>query len=102
MLPLHASITTQIQVYEDGQLKNNNTSYDFLNILTDFIGNDLIFTPFVEYVPSIYRYVDLKPNSSIRTVDLQIYWQNKNNGKLKPLYLVPGGSCSIKLYLTKE
>ena len=102
MLPIYQSVTAPLQVYIDGNLSNNNTSYHFLNIMTDFIGNDLIFTPFVEYAPGIYRFLNLKPNASIRNVDLQVYWMNKNTGQLKPLYLVPGGSCSVKLYITKD
>ncbi len=102
MLPIYQSVTAPLQVYVDGNLSNNNTSYHFLNIMTDFIGNDLIFTPFVEYAPSIYRFLNLKPNASIRNIDLQVYWMNKNTGQLKPLYLVPGGSCSTKLYLTSD
>jgi len=54
LLPIYASVTAPLQVYENGLLSNNNTSYHFQNILTDFIGNDMIFTPFVQYAPSIF------------------------------------------------
>jgi hypothetical protein len=102
LLPIYNSVTAPIQVYEDGQLLNNNTNYHFLNILTDFVGNELNFTPYVEYVPSIYRYIDLKPGSSIRNIDINVYWMNRFNGTLKPLFLVPGGSCAMKLFMTKK
>ena len=102
MLPIYQSVTAPLQVYIDGNLSNNNTSYHFLNIMTDFIANDMLFTPYIQYAPSIYRFLNLKPNASIRNIDLQVYWMNKNTGQLKPLYLVPGGSCSVKLFLTKE
>ena len=74
LLPIYASVTAPIQIYTDGKLSNNNTSYHFQNILTDFIGNDMIFTPFVQYAPSIYRFMSLKSNSQIRNIDLQVYW----------------------------
>ena len=102
LLPIYESVTAPIQIYVDGKLSNNNTSYHFLNIMTDFMGNELIFTPYVEYSPSIYRFLNLKPGASIRNIDLQVFWMNKNTGTLKPLYLVPGGSCSTKLYLTSD
>jgi len=102
LLPIYASVTSPIQIYIDGNLSNNNTSYHFLNIMTDFIGDELTFVPFVQYAPSIYRFLDLKPNASIRSIDLQVYWMNKDTGKLKPLYLIVGGSCSVKLYLKKD
>ena len=102
MLPIYETVTAPLQVYKDGQLSNNNTSYHFLNIMTDFLANDLQFSPFVQYAPSIYRFLNLKPKSTIRNVDLQVYWLNRNTGKLEPLYLVPGGSCSVKMYITKN
>ena len=102
MLPIYSSVTAPLQVYENGQLTNNDTGYHFQNILTDFIGNDLVYTPYIEYVPSIYRFIDLKPHSSIRNIDIQTFWMNKNTGKLKPLYLIAGGSCSVKLLFTSE
>ena len=101
LLPIYESVTAPLQVYVDGSLSDNNTSYHFLNIMTDFIGDEMLFTPYVQYAPSIYRFLNLKPNNSIRNVDLQVYWMNKNTGKLKPLYLIVGGSCSVKLYLNK-
>ena len=102
LLPIYNSTNAPIQVYEDGKLLNNNTDYHFLNVLTDFVGNNLNFTPFIEYIPSIYRFIDLKPNTTIRNIDVQVYWQNRINGELKPLYLTPGGSCAMKLYFTRE
>lgn len=100
-LPIYTTNTAPIQVYVDGKLSESNSTYNFLNIMTDFIGNDLIFTPFVEYAPSIYRFLSIKQGVSIRNIDLQVLWMNRNDGQLRPLYLIPGGSCSVKLYLKK-
>lgn len=101
LLPIYETTTPPIQIYTNGQISNNSTSYNFLNIMTDFIGNDLTFTPFIQYSPNIVRYISLKPKSLIRNIDLNVFWLNKNDGKLKPLYLIPGGSCSVKLFISK-
>jgi hypothetical protein len=58
---------------QDGQLSNNQYR---LNISTDFMANEMHFVPYVQYAPSIYRY-------------LEVYWTNKNTGLLQPLCLVP-------------
>ena len=101
-MPIYESITSPLQVYIDGKLSNNNSGYHFKNILTDFIGNEMIFTPYVQYAPSVFRYMNLRPNSQINSIDLQVQWINKMTGEMRPLYLVPGGSCSLKLYITKD
>ncbi|RZK27131.1 MAG: hypothetical protein EOO43_00585 [Flavobacterium sp.] len=102
LLPIYQSNTPPIQTYVEGSLSNNSTNSNFMNILTDFIADDLEFTPYIQYAPSLYRYLSLKPNTEVRNLDLQVYWQNKNNGMLKPLYIATGGSASVKIFLTTD
>ena len=102
MLPIDSSVTAPIQIYTDGVVSDNNSSYHFQNIVTDFVGDELTFVPFVQYAPSIYRFINLKPHNSIRNVDLEVLWLNKNTGKMMPLYLIVSGSCSVKIFLTKD
>jgi len=101
LIPIYQSQTPPIQVYENGQIVNNSSNFNYLNVLTDFIANDLQFVPYVQYSASVYRFLSLKPNTEIRNMDLQVYWQDKNSGKLKPLYLGVGGSASVKLFLSR-
>ena len=101
-LPIYQSQTPPVQIYEDGQLLNNSSSYSFLNIITDFVADNMEFVPYIQYAPGIYRYISLKPNVSIRDIDIQVYWLNKYTGKLKPLYIGVGGGCAIKILLTKD
>jgi hypothetical protein len=101
LIPIYQSQTPPIQIYENGQIANNSSNFNYLNVLTDFIANDLQFVPYVQYSASVYRYLSLKPNTDIRNIDLQVYWQNKGNGKLKPLYMGVGGTCSVKLFLSR-
>lgn len=101
LIPIYQSQTPPIQVYENGQILNNSSNFNYMNVLTDFVANDMQFVPYIQYSASVYRYLSLKPNAEIRNIDLQVYWQNKNTGKLKPLYLGVGGSASIKLFLSR-
>lgn len=55
ILPIYSSQTPPIQIFENGVLKNNSSNFNFLNILTDFIGNDLSFVPYIQYAPTVYR-----------------------------------------------
>ena len=101
LLPCHPSITPQIQLYQDGALKPNNSSFNFLNILTDFIGDNEEFKPFVQYNASIYRWIGLKSGASIKDIDIQIYWMNKFSGEIYPVMIGAGGSASVKILITK-
>jgi len=102
LLPIYPSSTPPIQVYQDGNLVNGSSSYASLNILTDFVADNAQFSNFVQYAPQIYRFLSLKPNSVIRNIDLSVYWQNKHTGELHKLFLNAGGSCSVKLFFTKN
>jgi len=102
LIPIYPAQTPPIQVYSQGKLVNNSSTSNVLSIITDFIGNDLTFVPYIQYAPAVYRYVSLKPSSEIKNIDLQVFWMNKTTGVLKPLYLGCGGSCSVKMMFTKD
>lgn len=103
LIPVVASATPPIQMFKNGYPITNSSNSNFLNVITDFIGSELLFTPFVIYNPTAqFRYIELKPNCEIRNLDLQVYWLNKNTGAYIPLKLSPGGSCSIKILFTDK
>jgi len=69
-------------------------------IVTDFEPNkDESARQWMQYDPQIYRYVDLKSNDLMRSVDLNIYWTD-NNGNVYPLYIGPSMYFSVKLLFT--
>lgn len=100
LLPVYSSVVPPSSFYTDGVLNNSNTNYNALNIVTDFIADELNFVPYVQYSPSIFRYICLQPNAQLRTIDLSVYWSNKLTDKLKPVYIPVGSSCSVKLFFT--
>ena len=98
LLPVFPVTDSKVQIYENGNLIDDSTDYNFSNTITDFIANNSEFLPFIQYSPSIYRYIALKQNQSIRSIDISVSWKNKFNGNLTPLYLAPGTTSSCKLY----
>lgn len=101
LIPVYQSQTPPIQIFTNGKLLNNSSTSNSLSILTDFIGNDLTFVPYIQFAPAVYRYISLKPSQEIKNIDLHVYWQNKNNGVLKPLYMGVNGSASVKLLFSR-
>ena len=98
LLPVFPVINSKVQIYQNGDLIDDSTAYNFSNTITDFIANNSDFLPFIQYSPSIYRYISLKENQSIRSIDISVNWMNKHTGRLSPLYLSAGSSASCKLF----
>ena len=93
---IHCS--TKVQIYQNGDLIDDSTAYNFSNTITDFIADNSEFLPYIQYSPSIYRYISLKENQNIRSIDISVNWMNKQTGRLNPLYLSAGSSASCKLF----
>lgn len=102
LLPITSSITPPIVYFVEGQQQTNSSSYNFSSILTDFLTNDLVFNPNVQYTSQLYRWIDLKPNFQINKIDLSVFWINRFTGALVPLYLPAGASGSVKILLSRN
>ncbi len=97
--------TTSIPIVSEFTPSGSSGISSTLPIITDF-------TPAIElagqsrslayYVPSSqYRLVDLKSSEQLNTIDLKIYWQDKNSN-LYPLLLSVTQQASIKLGFFKK
>lgn len=97
--------TTSIPIVTEYTPTNDSGISSTLPIITDF-------TPQIElagqsrsiayYVPtSQYRLVDLKSSEQLNTIDLKIYWQDRNSN-LFPLLITTGQQASIKLGFFKK
>lgn len=103
MIPVKSTNAPPVQIYKDG-ISTSSASFNFMNIITDFIGNDLNFTKngFMMYESQNNRYIALKDRQQIKDLDVHVYWIDKLTGSLHPVYISPGSFSSIKILLTKE
>lgn len=103
MIPILSTNTPPIQEYKNG-VSNSSASFNFLNIITDFVGNDLNYTEngTMQYDSQNNRYIALKDKQQIRNLDVNVYWISKITGVMHPIYLAPSGFSSLKILLTKE
>jgi hypothetical protein len=100
-LPISNAQTAAPVIYSSsGECLTQGAASDISPILTDFIvplitGTE--YKPKINYNPSVYRLIDLKGNSPIKSVDLQVYWKSKIDSKLHPLVLGSqcGATCKI-------
>lgn len=53
----------------------------------------------MQYNADIYRYIDLKSNDILRSIDLNVYWTD-SYGNIYDLFINPGDYISIKLLFT--
>jgi hypothetical protein len=85
-------------------LSQGSIADNFVPILTDFEpqqtgGND---RSLIQYVPTAeYRLIDLKGYTPLVSIDLQIFWQDKQLNRY-PIYLPPLASADIKFMFRKK
>jgi hypothetical protein len=87
---------------------NNSSSTNTRKIITDFEPEISGNSPspsaslFYQYFPTgPYRLVDLLSNTPLYTIDIQIYWQDKN-GDLFPIKIPPNQSATMKILFQKK
>jgi len=101
-LPIISSQIALPSIYLNGTVINSSSTNASFNVITDLVASDFQYKPFLIYNPSAqYRFVSLLPKRSIRHVDLQIYFQLKDE-EFTPLRLPTGASCSLKLLFSKN
>lgn len=86
-------------------VNQNNTNAGTLAILTDF-KLDAINSgdprKSLIYNPSIYRKLDLYSSSPINTIDISVYFTDKETNQLNPIRVFEGDKISIKLLFEKK
>ncbi len=87
-------------------LTNGSSGSNFKNILTDFVpiigetpGD--FSSEYVYNAPSLYRLFNIMTDQPIDRFGVRITWQTSDQ-KVRPLYLWPGQSCSIKILFIKK
>lgn len=81
----------------------------FSPIITDIaldttVGGSAAYRQFVSYVPSgEYRMSDFSPSkTSIQQIDIQVFWKNRLDGNLYPIYMYNLSSVSLKMLLRRK
>jgi hypothetical protein len=65
------------------------------------VGSDGRSSGIYQYVPSIYTLLDMNSNNPLTKIDLQVYWEDRNN-KFHQLTLAPGKTAFFKMMFTKK
>ena len=70
--------------------------------ITDFASSNADYRGYINYTPSgEYRLIDLQGNDPIKNITFQTYFKDRL-GVSRPLVLLSGGSCSIKMMFRKK
>jgi hypothetical protein len=72
---------------------------DFIPLLDSQPGSSQ--TVFIYLPTAEYRYIEMQGNSGITKIDFQVYWVDRFNN-LRPIYLAPGASFTIKIVFKKK
>jgi hypothetical protein len=73
------------------------------SMVTDFEPiQDIFDRSYLQFFPQgSLRYYPLQNTNEMRTIDIDIFWEDYT-GRIYPLYLQPGDSCSVKLEFRRK
>jgi hypothetical protein len=102
MLPLAYEQTGNPVRYGDSTTgETGNTESAFQPIITDIsLTNESAsdYRQFIQYIPSAeYRLASFtRSRTPIQNIDIQVFWKNRLDGNLYPVYMYNGASVSVK------
>lgn len=108
LIPIHNEQTGQPVAFGDGNVVANIGSQSaFQPIITDialFNSSADVYKEFVQYVPSAEYRLSTMSNSKqeVRAIDIQVYWKNRLDGQLYPIYLFNQSSISVKVMFRRR
>ena len=103
-LPIIASEQSNPILYGGNQFTSNGVSPNAqtLNIITDLIGDDLQYKPYLVYTPNgTNRYITLTGNTPLVNLDIQVYYKLKT-GELIPFRIGSGSTGTLKILFIKK
>jgi hypothetical protein len=102
-LPINSTNICKPTIYLNGISTNNNGNNSGIEqVITDFQAENNIYKNSVLYIPSgENRYVDLMGTTPLYTIDINMFWKNKE-GELYPFRLSAGCSASIKVLFERK
>jgi hypothetical protein len=103
LLPVVSNqLSNPVILNNGGAIGSNGNNANFAQILTDMMVENSDYKPSVLYNPTAeYRLLEMIGNKPLYSVDIQIYWKNRE-GQLIAFRLVPGGTATMKLLFTKR
>lgn len=101
-LPVEINDLSVPTVFIDGKQRNATGTYNLgQNIISDLSTDEFCYQSNLLYNPSAqYRYISLFNSQPIKDVNIEVYWRDFL-GFLRPFYLPPNSSGSIKLLFEK-
>lgn len=108
LVPIYNEQTGQPVAFGDGNVMSNvGSTSAFQPIITDIaLYNESAdaYKEFVQYVPSAeYRLATMSNSKQeVRAVDIQVYWRNRLDNQLYPVYLFNQSSISVKVMFRRR
>ena len=87
-------------IYLDNYSYQSTNNKNIAGIISDFQPSDSIYKPYVNYQPTVMRYIELVGSQPIDKIDINVYWKNRF-GELIPFKLNPSNSLTVKVCFSR-
>ena len=99
-LPIKSESIGAPLIFINDNKYQSSTNNNIQSVITDFQTGDNIYKSYVNYQPTVLRYIQLNSDQPITKIDISCYWKNRL-GELIPFKLNPNNSMTIKVCFTR-
>ena len=85
--------------YINGTETTNGSLNSVEMTITDFKSGSYVNG--IIYNPTEKRWINMNQRAELKRINIEVYWRNKLDNALVPLYLNSGGSFSMKIVFRK-
>ena len=87
-------------IYLDNYSYQSTNNKNIAGIISDFQPSDNIYKPYVNYQPTVIRYIELVGSQAVDKIDINVFWKNRF-GELVPFKLNPSNSLTVKVCFSR-
>ena len=99
-LPIKAEALGAPLIYLNNNYYQSTNNKNIAGVISDFQTSDNIYKSYVNYQPTVLRYIELTGEQPITKIDVEVYWKNRL-GDLIPFKLNPFNTMTIKVCFTR-
>jgi len=99
-LPIKSESLGAPLIYLNDSTYQSTNNKNIAGVISDFQTGDNMYKSYVNYQPTVLRYIELVGDQPIEKIDVEVYWKNRL-GELIPFNLNPLNTMTIKVCFSR-